>query len=56
MNESEDRRKGHCSCGGIIYREGDYIVCTNCENKCIAKRKTDIQLPSFAELKEEYNG
>ena len=59
-----ERRTGHCACGGIIYREGNYILCTNCDRRCISKREADDILPSKEELEhmefikkaEEFNG
>ena len=55
----KDRRQNKCiteNCKGIVYRQDNKILCTECAMQIDAKRYTDTHLMSFKQLQREYNG
>jgi len=63
MGEEIIEHRKRCHCGGFIYQDGDFVICINCGSRCIAKRKTDKDLPNkeeaeklFIEQKTEFHG
>lgn len=54
-----ERRKSQCECGSkLFFREGEEVHCAmwQCNKKWKAQRDEDKNLPTFAKLKEQFNG
>jgi hypothetical protein len=53
----ERRQQTACSCGyNIFYREGNTIFCLSnkCNKSWPARRKEDAELPTFGEIKQDW--
>ena len=63
MDMEMDKRQDRCPCGSKLFymefhEDNRYVCCAglNCNKKWLAKRQEDKMLPTFKELKNEFNG
>jgi hypothetical protein len=51
---SDEIGRTKCECGGILYREDDFVCCTGCDKRCIVKQKSDLTLPTYIDLEKQF--
>ena len=52
-----DRRRNQCPCGSkLFYQESEYIYCakSGCENRWLAKRESDKNIPTLADIRKDW--